>query len=82
VTTKSYIERQLEKPPTIIELIDMGVDVTRPRRRGIMVRIAKIEKFPKREPWNCTCSHTRKHHKRSGRCRGSCSCTAGASRGR
>lgn len=85
----SYIEKQLGgtpnkplKPLTASELIDAGVDVTRPRRRGIMVRLAKLEKPRKREKWSdiCICSHTRKKHKQSGRCRGNCSCTAGASR--
>jgi hypothetical protein len=25
----------------------------------------------------CNCSHTPKHHKRTGRCRGNCKCRAG-----
>lgn len=31
-----------------------------------------------RPPRNCTCDHTPKKHKQSGRCRKDCTCTAGA----
>lgn len=72
----SYLERELQKTATPGELVSMGVDVTRPKRRGIMLRLAKFHTPVKRE-WDCTCAHTRKHHKSSGRCRGNCSCTAG-----
>ena len=44
------------------------------RRRGVRAPAERRQKV------SCTCPHTPKHHKKTGRCRRGCDCAAGANR--